>query len=128
MSIWDIDDDSLMLKCTVTITLVDLDNGNPIQESVTLIKNKNATLKDLAYDAVDAFNDAFTEKGIKYRLDTEASNYRVIASPCNELKEYTDENVLSDFSVLDFAFEYSLENVKESRKENALECVMCICF
>ena len=48
MSIWDIDDDSLMLKCTVTITLVDLDNGNPIQESVQLIKNKKATHKELA--------------------------------------------------------------------------------
>ena len=127
MSIWDIDDDSLIAKCTVTITLIDID-GSPIQESVSLLKNKNSTLKDLAYDAVDAFNDAFTEKGVKYRLDTEASNYRVIASPCNKLQEYTGENVLGDFSVLDFAFEYRMENVRESTKENNLECIMCICF
>lgn len=129
MSIWDeVDDDCLMANCKVTITLIDIETGNPIQESVLLIKNKNSTLKELAYDAVDAFNDVFNEKGIKYRLDTEATNYRVIASPSNKLKEYTDDNLLSDFTEYDFAFEYMLENVKEDKKENGLECIMCICY
>ena len=38
------------LDCKVTVTLIDFDTGNPIQETVVIKKSRESTLQELAMD------------------------------------------------------------------------------
>ena len=113
------------LDCKVTVTLIDFDTGNPIQQTVIIKKNRECTLHELAMDAVGFFNEQLSEKGYKYRLDSKATNYSVIPCADNKLKEYTQKNIIGEFTILDFCFEYILANVTEIHRT---KCCTCICF
>ena len=91
------------LDCKVTVTLIDFNTGNPIQETVVIKKSRESTLHELAMDAVGFFNEQLSEKGYKYRLDTTATNYSVIPCANNKLKEYTQKNILGNLRFWIFA-------------------------
>lgn len=121
--------DENLVESNVTITLIDFDTGNPIQETVRIKKPKRTKFSELAFEAVKAFNLIFEQKKCKYRIDSNATNYKVLPSAENKLKNYTQDNTLEELELFEFAFEYQLKNVIEIKKTSFFSrCLSCLCF
>ena len=80
--------DENLVNCKVTITLIDFDTGHPIQETVIIKKPKKTRFGELALEAVGFFNSIFEQKNCKYRIDSKATNYKVLPSAENKLQKY----------------------------------------
>lgn len=121
--------DEHLVNCKVTITLIDFDTGHPIQETVIIKKPKKTRFGELALEAVGFFNSIFEQKNCKYRIDSKATNYKVLPSAENKLQKYTQDNTLEELELFEFAFEYQLINVIEIKNASIFsKCCDCLCF
>lgn len=118
-----------MLTAVVTITLVTEEAPNGfLQKEVKINKNKETMLKDVTTCALKMFNEFFKEQNYSFRLKEDDLNYSVIASADNKIKDYNMENKLEDFEILDFAFNYKVNNIISVSNESTIRCLFCICF
>lgn len=118
-----------VVTATVTITFVTDEAPNGfLQKGVTINKNANTKLAELTQCALEMFNKFLNEEKYSFRLNDKDNNYTVIASADNKIKNYTMDNMLKDFDLLDFAFNYKVSNLISAKSENKFKCLCCICF
>ena len=125
----DNDSSSSMVTATVTITFVTDEAPNGfLQKGVNINKTKNTKLSEVTQCALQLFNTFLNDEKYSFRLNDKDTNYTVIASADNKIKNYTMDNQLKDFELLDFAFNYKVSNLISAKSENKFKCLCCICF
>jgi hypothetical protein len=120
---------SSVVTATVTITFVTDEAPNGfLQKGVNISKYNNTKLSELTHCALELFNKFLNDNKYSFRLNDKDTNYTVIASADNKIKNYTMDNQLKDFELLDFAFNYKVSNLISAKSEKKFKCLCCICF
>lgn len=117
-----------MLTATVTITVFTEEAPSGfLQKEVKVNKKKDDTLGEVATSAMRMFNGYFKEQKYSFRLKEQAQ-YSIIASADNKIQNYSMQNKLEEFDILDFAFNYKVSDFESVGNESTFRCLFCVCF